>query len=98
MFRPNRTLDKTIVTAMEQGCHSMMERCIMRVRLAFLPRAKRAELEKGLTELVTSALPAASIVGGIFVGDWMDIIQYIIENLDVILEFILAIITIFLSQ
>lgn len=102
MFRANRSFDRALLTAMKEGQHSVSERCIMRTRLAFLLPAKRRELEVGVTDIVVKAaggaIPVASVVDGVYVGTWQDIIQYIIENLDVILEFVLAIIAIFLAK
>lgn len=101
MFKPNWTLDKAVGAAMLAVGHGLGERVGIRARMALLPRAKREELEKQVTAaaVAASAIPPSSVVGGIYVGNWwQDLLQFLIDNWEVILEIILAIITIFLDR
>ena len=101
MFKPNYSLDKAVGAAMTAVGHGLSERVGVRVRLVLLPRARREELERQITALAAAAsvIPPSAVVGGVFTGSWInDLLDWFIENWEVILEIVLAIIAIFLSE
>lgn len=104
MFKPNYTLDKAVGAAMSAVGHGLSERVGVRCRIVLLSRAKREELEKQITALAVAGgvLPASAVVGGVYTGPWIDgimaLLNWFIENWEMILEIILAIISIFMGQ
>lgn len=99
-WNPNYSLDQAIGTAMRAVGHGLSERVSVRCRLVLLPRARRMELEKQITALAVTGgvLPASAMVAGVYTGPWIDLLNWFLENWEVILEIILAIITIFVSE
>ncbi len=100
MFRPNYTLDKAVGTTMLAVGHGLSERVGIRARMVLLPRGRREELERQITALAVAGgvLPATAVAGGVYGGPWIDLLNWFLENWEVILEIILAIIAIFLGE
>ena len=102
LFRPNDSLTETVLDAMKEKGHRFFERMYMSLRLRALSDDKRLELERALTERLMEdvktgavTIPPAAIVGGVFVEDWRELFEWIIEHWPEILEMIIAIISLF---
>jgi hypothetical protein len=80
--------------------HGLSERVGIRARMVLLPRSKREDLERQITALAVAGgvLPATAAPSGVYAGDWIDLLNWFIENWEVILEIILAIIAIFVGE
>ena len=93
----NATLGRTLRKSMRKARVPFRQRMAANVVL-MVPRMHR-ELEFAITEkaMAMGALPpeAALDSEGCYVGDFIDILDWFIENMDSIMEFILAIIAIF---
>lgn len=99
LFRNNQSLDRCVGRVMREYDTPLRERLRIRTRMALLSWEDRAELERQLTAkaMEMGALPkeGPNIVNGIYVGSWLDLFDWFINNWETILEIILAIIAVF---
>jgi len=93
----NKTLGPALRKALRENRASFVDRC--RVNLCLAIPAWHRKLEFVLTEwaVANGHIPPTAEVdsGGCLVGDWVDFLQILIDNLPAILEFVIAIISLF---
>jgi len=101
MFIRNLTLDRAIYQAMRDRGYGVVGAFDIVGKTMRLRRSTRKELEGRLTELAVAAkaIPPTAVREGVFDGSWLeDLLQFIIDNWEVILEIILTIINIFVAE
>lgn len=91
----NQTLSTALDQIMDSCDTTFRQRLAVRVAL-FLPR-KRRELERAITELAltTGALPPEATDDGVYRGNWEDLLDWLWEHRNEILEFVMTIISLF---
>lgn len=103
LFRPNDSLEDTLRQALKADGCGILERWAISGKVRRMTSTQRAELERQLTSKVEAdvqagklALPlSVSIVGGILVSGWQDLLDWFMANLPAILEMIMTIIAMF---
>lgn len=103
LFRPNESLEDTLRQALRADGCGIFERWAISGKVRRMTPKQRAELERQLTAKVESDVQAgkltlpvsASIVGGILVTGWRDLLDWFMANLPAILEMIMTIIALF---
>lgn len=98
-FKENRTLETCLRRAMWKQRVGLMHTIIFMVRFNRASQDVRQEVEKELTRLavLAGAIPPTGpqIVDGIYVGSWLDLFEWFLENLPAILEAIMQILDLF---
>lgn len=94
---PNKTLPTTVFEAARKTGASLRQRTRLRFAFAFASDEDLLELEKELTmeAVKAGAIKPEGVKDGVFVGAWIDLLDWIIANWDSILKMIMAIIGLF---